>query len=250
MQLARGDDRKANLRRVKSLVRRSAGADIILLSENWLGVAGVPLSEYLSVLEELAGELSGKSLLAAGAQYLEVGRPRLVSRGAFLAPGRGVIGWYAKRFPSQPVGEREFLEPGRESDVVEHQGFKVGALVCVDLFYPELVRRLALQGCQLILNPVSVPQSRRSFWQSLALVRAAENTVFVAVANNTASAYADGREIAGGSLVANPDGTVAAVAGEEETVLEVELDPQAIARVRERWPYLADARELGFSPPR
>ncbi|MBC7335769.1 MAG: hypothetical protein H5U01_05790, partial [Clostridia bacterium] len=77
-------------------------------------------------------------------------------------------------------------------------------------------------------------------WRALGLVRAAENTVFVAVANNTGSAYADGRVIAGGSFVAFPDVTLGAACGEEETILRVRLEQARIAEIRQRWPYLGD----------
>jgi len=110
---------------------------------------------------------------------------------------------------------------------------------------PELARRLALKGCQLILNPVSIPAARQDLWRALGLVRAAENPVFVAVANNTGSAYADGRIIAGGSFVAFPDGTLGAACGREEAVLRVRLEQARIAEIRQRWPYLGDVSKAG-----
>ncbi|MGB9887370.1 MAG: carbon-nitrogen hydrolase family protein [Moorellales bacterium] len=243
VQLARARTAEENRARLLRLVEEAREADLVLLSENWLGPFPVPLEYYLAALSEVAERLRPGSLLAGGAQYVRDG-DELYSRGAFVCPSDGVLAWYEKRFPSQPVGERGHLTPGNKSGPVRWREWTVGALVCVDLFYPELARELALAGCDILLNPVSVPRERRSLWQALGLARAAENTVYVAVANNTASAYADGREIAGGSFVALPDGRLAAVAGREETVLQVELDRQKILRVRERWPYLEDARRL------
>ncbi|MDN5346653.1 MAG: hypothetical protein PWP65_217 [Clostridia bacterium] len=56
--------------------------------------------------------------------------------------------------------------------------------------------------------------------------------------------YADGREIAGGSFVALPNGNIGPVAGREQQVLVAELDRDLIDKTRERWPYLEDAKIL------
>jgi predicted amidohydrolase len=245
IQMARGTKPEENLERMRGLCRQARGADAVLLPENWLGPFFVPEEFYLSALNEVAARLGPGCLLVGGAQYVRRGTQGY-SRGYFIRSGEAPLAWYEKRFPSRPVGEREYLLPGGKGGAAELGSWRIGVLVCVDLLYPELARALALEGCRLLLNPVSVPRERQTFWQALGMIRAAENTVYVAVANNTASAYADGRRITGGSFVASPDGRLAAWAGSEETVLRVELDLEAVSRVRERWPYLEDARRLGL----
>jgi len=242
VQLQRKQNKEGNFRQVVDLVEKIE-ADVILLPENWLGKEVLPFGCYLSLVREIAAVLSPDTLLAAGAQYVEDGG-RYFSRGVFASRKSQKYICYEKHFPSQAVGERGRLQSGKLLPVIEHAGWKMAAVVCVDLFYPEIVRRLALQGCQLILNPVSIPADRLSLWQSLGLVRAAENTIFVVTANNTGSAYLDGREIAGGSFVALPNGCLGAVAGKEKEVLVFELDQELIAETRKRWPYLEDARIL------
>lgn len=240
VQPARASRQDENLRRMRLLVSQVPAVDLVLLPENWLGPFSVALKDYLRALDEIAALLPPETLLAGGAQYVDEGG-RFYSRGYFLRHAAR-LAFYEKCFPSQAVGERDHLLPGRPTPVLEHAGWKLGALVCIDLFYPEVARWLALQGAQLILNPVSIHAGRSSFWQALGQVRAAENTVFVAVANNTGSAYPDGREVTGGSFVALPDGRLGAVAGSEETVLLATLDAGLVEDVRKRWPYLEDAR--------
>lgn len=241
VQLQRTQDREENLRRVFNLVKGQE-SDVILLPENWLGPEVVPFDQYLSLVRKITATLSRDTLLAAGAQYVEE-NGQVISRGVFAFHGSREFFVYEKRFPSLAVGERGHLQPGKLLPVVEHAGWKMSVVVCIDLFYPEIVRRLALAGCQLILNPVSIPTGRMPLWQALGLVRAAENTIFVATANNTGSLYPDGREIAGGSFTALPDGRLGVVAGSEEQAVAAELDQDLINRTRRRWPYLEDAGE-------
>lgn len=242
VQLQRKQDKEENKKQIISLTR-GLNADIILLPENWAGKEVLSFDRYLSLVREILAILPSGTLLAAGAQYVEE-QGQVISRGVFACSGSQEFTSYEKHFPSQAVGERGYLQPGKLLPVVEHAGWRIAAVVCVDLFYPEIIRRLALDGCQLILNPASIPAARLPLWRALGLVRAAENTVFVVTANNTGSAYLDGREIAGGSFVALPNGYLGAVAGSEKEVLVVELDQDLITRTRRRWPYLEDIREI------
>lgn len=216
-------------------------ADVVLLPEDWLGPLVVDSDFYLSVLGDLQRMLTGEVLLVAGAQYVRY-PDKTISTGAFVSTGG--IYYYDKLFPSRAIREREFIEPGRRLAVVRHRGLDMAATVCVDLFYPEITRRLAAAGARVIFNPASIPASRMGLWHSLGITRAAENTVFLAMANNTRTAYPDGREVNGGSFVAGPDGRLFFSAGAEPGAYHYKLDMNLVDRVRERWPYLADSRHL------
>jgi predicted amidohydrolase len=74
--------------------------------------------------------------------------------------------------------------------------------------------------------------------------RAAENTIFVAFANNTKSFYPDDRPVSGHSMVVSPRGDVLLEADDAEGVFVVEIDLAQITEARRRWPYLADSLSL------
>jgi predicted amidohydrolase len=120
----------------------------------------------------------------------------------------------------------------------------VGVLICVDAFYPELARSLALNNAHIIFNPSNIPQNRSELWKHISVTRAAENTVFYVFVNNTNTLYPDGRMVKGHSIVASPDGEVILEAGEEEKVSQIELDLNQIDSIRKRWRYLNDIRQL------
>lgn len=233
-------DPEAGIRLMDGYLAECAPADIVLLPEDWLGPQVIAWPDYAAVVGKLAAGLPPGCLLVSGAQYVQT-VDGVFSRGLFWAPGREPVP-FDKQFPSHAIGERGFVNPGRFLPVVEHCGVFIGAVVCVDLMYPELARRLALQGAQVILNPANIPASRLDLWHSLGLVRAAENTVFLACANNTATTYGDGRAVSGGSFVARPYGHGLIPTGSQAGVFYFDLDLAEIAAARERWPYLDDVR--------
>ncbi|MGI9952774.1 carbon-nitrogen hydrolase family protein [Moorellaceae bacterium AZ2] len=219
-----------------------ADADFILLPEAWLGTTVLPWETYKEVVTSLYARLCcPDALLVGGAQYVRAGQ-KVYCRGMAFGGTSGVAVTYEKIFPSQAVGERLNVSPGSTLPVLDFRGVRLGIVICVDLFYPELVRSLALRGASLILNPVTVPANRISLWQSIGMTRAAENTVFLAVANNTQILYRDGREVPGQSFLAYPDGCTLLTCGPEPGVYTFTFDLSLITQVRQRWPYLTDVK--------
>lgn len=217
--------------------------DAVLLPELWLGEKSVPIGQYeetvLGLLEKIKAPLC---LLVAGAQYIKTGAGYF-SRGFFLRKKDPVPVYYDKQFPSIAVGERGRIQEGLFLPLVEHSGVTMGTAVCVDLFYPEVIRSLALRGAVVIFNPASIPAHRATLWQQLGMARASENTVYVVMANNTASHYPDGRAVEGGSFIAFPDGATLLSCGKEGGLFNFTIDLDLIDTVRRRWKYLEDIKE-------
>ncbi|NLK52290.1 MAG: carbon-nitrogen hydrolase family protein [Syntrophomonadaceae bacterium] len=241
--LRQSNDWKTNFSQMAQYLKNlTPEVDIVALPEGWLGTQPMSPEQYEEIMQELFTLVSRKCLMASGAQYLKVGQ-EIYCRGLLLSPDRSAPIPVEKLFPSQAVGERSFVTPGTALPVVQHQGIHVGVAVCVDLFYPEVVRNLALRGAVLVLNPVNIPEPRIPLWQQLSMTRACENTIFVAMVNNTGTRYPDGRNIQGDSFVAYPDGYKLRSFGPEAGVYYVDLDLDLITKVRKRWPYLEDMRQ-------
>jgi predicted amidohydrolase len=156
---------------------------------------------------------------------------------------RGLIGEQRKIYPSGAVGERYLLSAGKGLVVFTCAGVKCGVLVCVDLFYPELARELALADAEIIFNPANIPEQRNDLWHRLVRTRAAENTVFTAYVNNTNTHYMDGRPVKGQSLISGPSGEIIVSSDEKSTTLAAHLEIALISRQRQRWPYVEDIQK-------
>jgi predicted amidohydrolase len=85
------------------------------------------------------------------------------------------------------------------------------------------------------------PAARRHHWRSLLVARAIENQAYV-VGVNRVGTDGGGLEYAGDSMIVDPLGEVLASAAGGETVLVADVDPETVAGVRARFPFLADRR--------
>ncbi|MDH2415153.1 nitrilase-related carbon-nitrogen hydrolase [Nocardioides sp. CER19] len=106
--------------------------------------------------------------------------------------------------------EPEFFTPGdAPPTVVDTRHGRLGLLVCYDLEFPEWVRRLALDGAELVCAPVNWPDPGRPAGERplevvTAQVAAATNRVFLAVADRVGEER--GTSWVGGSVIAGPEG--------------------------------------------
>lgn len=116
----------------------------------------------------------------------------------------------------------------------------VGPSVCYDLRFPELYRLQALMGAEVLALGANWPAPRKVHRRALAVARAIENQAYVICVNRA------GRDpfltYEGGSVVVDPKGAVVAEAGEEETVLSVDLDLAGLRAWRAEFPALRDVR--------
>lgn len=237
-------DKAKNLQAVERLLKGIHGVEIVCLPENWAGVITLSEAELADVLAFLGSYAQqGRYTLLTGSLIIEH-KDYTIARGHVIGPDGSVLGYTEKIFPSNAVGERGFLHPGERLPIFITGKARFGIAICVDLFYPELVRSLAQRDIQILFNPSNIPENRVGLWRSLLCARAAENTIFVAFANNTKSFYPDERPVSGHSMVVSPRGDVLFEADDAEGVYTVEIDLAQIAEARKRWPYLADSASI------
>nr|WP_255570416.1 carbon-nitrogen family hydrolase [Cohnella sp. CFH 77786] len=158
---------------------------------------------------------------------------------AFGRDGRE-IAEYSKIHLFQLMDEHLHLRAGERPGRFELEGVPAGAMICYDIRFPELARRLALEGAKILFVPAEWPHPRLHHWRTLLQARAIENQMFVVSCNTVG--MSGGTSFFGHSMVIDPWGEVLAEAGEEETVLEAEIDMALVDDVRGRIPVFADRR--------
>ena len=136
--------------------------------------------------------------------------------------------------------EQDLLTPGERLPTTDLGGLTVGVTTCYDVRFPELYRRLADQGVDLVGMPSAWPYPRVEHWQTLPKARAIENLCYLVAANGVGT-FEDAA-LLGRSAVYDPWGTTLASAGDEATLLSATVDPERAAAVREEFPALADRR--------
>jgi predicted amidohydrolase len=117
---------------------------------------------------------------------------------------------------------------------------RVALAVCYDLRFPELWRRYADGGAQLVIIPAEWPVRRVEHWRLLLRARAVENQLYVAGCNR-AGAGPDG-VFGGHSAAVDPWSQVLVEGGDEQGVSVATLDLDEVARSRSLFPFLDDRR--------
>ncbi len=137
--------------------------------------------------------------------------------------------------------DRARFRPGTDlHQVFELDGWKLGFLICYDIEFPENVRRLALEGAELLLVPTALMSPWTMIANKLVPVRALENQLYVAYANLCGSEF--GVEYIGHSCIVGPDGTELSRASTSPQLLSAQLQKGAIADARQALPYHQDRR--------
>jgi nitrilase len=147
-------------------------------------------------------------LVAGSVEHWEAERQlRLNTALVFDRTGQAV-GSYDKRMLFGFEQQRG-VAPGRGALVLEIEEVRCGVLICSDLWYPDLVRELAgaidvlCVPAQTTIRPQSDPAYARLLWHGLALVRAQENVIAVAVSDQATTSEAPYR-CGGVSAIVDP----------------------------------------------
>jgi omega-amidase len=122
----------------------------------------------------------------AGSVCLEHKRSECTNTSLVFTRGR-MVHQYDKIHLFRPTGDRRYFTPGRtiRTFTVSHASgvVRAGVIVCYDLRFPELTRKLSKQGMQLLLVPARWPRARDDAWFTLLKARAIENQIFVVGCN-------------------------------------------------------------------
>ncbi len=189
-------------------VRQACRADplLVVLPEYWY-VPQEPEPWWRSFpyrwLRDRARELG--IYLVGGSVPVREEEGRIRNRALCFGPDGQMLGYYDKRRPMEHERQRG-VEPGQGASCFSIGAWRVGVLICADLWdgtlIPEGVDLLVVQADTVVLHAGRRAYARR-LWHALALVRAQERLCVVAVSDR--ARYWDGRRGAGGaSAIVDP----------------------------------------------
>ncbi|MFT4715630.1 MAG: putative amidohydrolase [Paracoccaceae bacterium] len=133
-----------------------------------------------------------------------------------------------------------------DTAVVTDMGFaKIGQSVCYDLRFPDLYRRMAQNGAEMLTIPAAfTKKTGEAHWHVLNRARAIENCAFV-VAPCSVGLVDGGGEAYGHSLIINPWGEVLAEGSAETGVIQATINLDEVANARAKIPSLNHDRPFG-----
>lgn len=135
--------------------------------------------------------------------------------------------------------ESDNVVPGEEvPPLVEIDGWKFGLMTCYDVRFPELAKRLALNGADALLLPAAWVRGslKESHWEIMTRARALENTVYVAALSEVSA------KNIGCSMVIDPLGVPIARAGAAPALITAELSRSVLEQARKALPVLENMR--------
>lgn len=150
------------------------------------------------------------------------------------------IGEYSKIHLFRLMDEEKYLAPGDKAGELAVDGVPAGMMICYDIRFPELARKLALGGAKLLFVPAEWPHPRLHHWRTLLMARAIENQMFVVACNRVGTSGTT--SFFGHSMVIDPWGEIIVEGDETERILTAELDLAVVDNVRSKIPVFADRR--------
>jgi len=238
-------DVDANLAYVRAALKSAAenGANLAVLPEMWSsGFAYKNLNELAGrtagIVEELLELSRTLKLVIVGSMPEPHGAK--VFNTVYVADNGTLAGTYRKLHLFSLLGEDKAFDSGDSWLLADTSLGKIGVIICYDLRFPELSRRLAVEGAQVICVPAQWPKPRQEHWRTLLRARAIENQLFV-VACNTCGLVGK-LDFFGMSMVIDPKGEVLAEGSEAEGTVQAPLDLQVMADWRAQIPCFNDRR--------
>ena len=181
--------------------------------------------------------------LAGSAVITEHGRR--YNRLLFVTP-EGSVAHYDKRHLFAFGGENRRYAAGRERVILAYRGWRINLQICYDLRFPVWCRNR--DDYDLMLLVANWPSKRARHWSALLEARAIENQCWV-IGVNRVGEDGNGMQYPGCSVVHDPLGERVADLGTVEGARRVDLDLSAVERIREQFPFQADADPFTLEGP-
>jgi len=242
----------ANLDTATAALRRVAQHDcqLAVLPEMWS--CGYDYRNMATLAEETPRVLQRLQEECARLNLVSVGSlPELVGdtiyNTAYVIDKGEIVGSYRKLHLFSTMREDQFLGSGESSLVVDTSVGKLGIAICYDLRFPELFRKLALDGAEIICLPAEWPKPRQEHWKTLLRARAIENQLFV-IASNCCGIQGK-LDFFGLSQLISPLGNILDIAGEKDTELIAKFDFAEMVDYRKKIDILNDRRSDIYGTP-
>lgn len=243
-QLKISPDREVNLMKGLSLVKRAIQlrSDLVVLPEvhntgffehNYEFVE--PVEKELKMLLKLSE--NREMIIIAGIAEKE--GDDLYNSAVIIQKGK-IVGLHRKTHLFPLTSERQFFKEGNKLEVFETSIGRIGILICYELRFPEIARKLMKKGAEMIVVPAAFPKERIEHWSILLRARAIENQLFVVGANCVEGDLNYG----GRSAIVDPFGKIIAEASDVQEVIMGDIDLLDVQRVRREYPFLNLREEI------
>ena len=256
-QLKGSYDKEESRQTVRRYVTEAAsnGSDVIALPEMWdcpysndyfREYAETADGETVKFMSDLAAELG---VYLIGGSISEIDDDKVYNTAfCFDREGR-MIGRHRKThlFDIDVEGGIRFMESdtltaGDSATVIDTEFGKIGVAICYDVRFPELFRRMTLDGARMVILPAAFNMTTGpAHWDITMRARALDNQIFFAA--NSPARDEEGIYVAyGNSCIVSPWGDFIAHADEKECIIYADIDFDYEDSIRDQLPLLKHRR--------
>ncbi|MFP4655035.1 MAG: nitrilase-related carbon-nitrogen hydrolase [Methanohalobium sp.] len=237
-------DKQLNINRAVTMSEKAAldGAQIIVLPEVFSTGFCYDNMEKLAetspyhTIEELAKLSENYDCILIGS-IIEIRGQSYFNLGFCIESGK-LAGIYRK---THPFGrEKSYFSRGDSIVPIKLKNLTIGLEICYELRFPEIARKLALSGSDILVTIAEFPDPRINHWYTLAKSRSIENQIPHIACNRTGNdPYTT---YSGGSMIIDAWGEVKADAGNVEGITVRQIDLDETSKIRNHITVLSDRR--------
>lgn len=238
-----------NLARVRTALAGLAadGVQLAVLPEMWAtGFAYKDLNRLAARTDEIVREIAALSAEYSMVIVGSLPEPHedKVYNTAYILDKGELKGKYRKIHLFSLMQEDRSFDGGDSWLLVDSSVGRIGVFICYDLRFPELARRLAVEGAEILVVPGEWPKPRQEHWRTLLRARAIENQLFVVAAN--CCGLVGKLDFFGMSMIIDPKGELLAEAGYEPQNISAVVDFDAMQAWREQIPCFKDRKPASY----
>ncbi|MCE8526065.1 carbon-nitrogen hydrolase [Ruegeria pomeroyi] len=230
----------------------TAGADMLITPELYLsgygsaGAVRATAQAQGSQFLRAAGQLAARHRVGLVLGYPEQSGCALYNSAAVFDRAGHLISNYRKvALPND--FERDCFTPGAGPEAFDFEGIRCSVLICYDIEFPELARRAALLGTELLLVPTALRAKWRFVSDAIVPSRAYENAMFIGYCDFAADEA--NSEFSGTSSICAPDGQhLCRASGREDMVLAT-IDTSAVHLRKSDFDFLQDLERFDLATP-
>jgi predicted amidohydrolase len=261
VQLTTTDDYQNNINKAVNFVEKAAkyGAKVVSLPETFAFIG--KKENKFKYSQDLNGEISqifsglaknnGIFILAGSIHESIQGSDKLYNTSMLFSPEGKMLDFYRKihLFDANLPGPEKYQESDdfaagnqEQIKVTDTSSGKLGLTICYDLRFPELYRKLAQKGAEIIFVPSAFTmQTGKDHWEVLLRARAIENQVYI-IAPGQYGFHSERRESYGNSMIIDPWGKVISRASDREEIIYADIDLEYLKKIRQKLPCLNHIR--------
>lgn len=210
-------------------------ADIVCLPE-WFNITNVKDITIPDIAETIPGPLSNRLSNVARdykisviATYPVVDNKKIYNQATVFNKKGEIVGSYRKVQPTASEVRVIGITPGDDFPVFDIESYRIAVMICMDIYFPEIVRIYAFKGAEIVFWPTMAHGPTQTALEIQFRARAIDNSIVMVQSNYACkppyAPYA-GRFRPGRAYIVDHNGDIIADTGRREgiAVAKVDLD--------------------------